>query len=62
MLLIAPEYATLREERERQTIDWLTGNFSIKPLEKSVPEQLARPPAGQRQAAPRKRRRKRQSD
>lgn len=27
-----PEWAALREERDRRTTDWLTGNFSLKPI------------------------------
>ena len=40
MLLITPEYAALREQRARQTIDWLTGNFSLKPLRAPVVARL----------------------
>jgi hypothetical protein len=36
MLTMTPKYATLREEKTRQTIDWLIGNFELKPINKPV--------------------------
>jgi hypothetical protein len=36
MLMLTPEYAALRERRARETIDWLVGNFDLKPLPKPV--------------------------
>lgn len=36
MLMMTSRYATLREEKARQTIDWLVGNFELKPIKQPV--------------------------
>lgn len=42
MLTMTPRFATLREERARQTIDWLVGNFELKPLPCPAPASRAK--------------------
>ena len=36
MLTMTPEYAAERERKARETLDWLEGNFHVKPLRAPV--------------------------
>jgi hypothetical protein len=36
MLMMTPEYAAIQEDRARQTVEWLEGNFELKKINPPV--------------------------
>lgn len=51
MLLMTPEYAAERERKARETLEWLEGNFNVKPLRAPVIARLDLAPKKRRKAA-----------